>query len=105
VHPRPGPKHQQSNPSRFRSWIRQISPYVVEVAVSGCARGIVARATEKPELIVAVNPVRPVAAATRTPEIVGLKWDGLVSVDTVLATGVRALEDVWCLIVHRARPR
>jgi hypothetical protein len=49
--------------------------------------------------------VRPVAAATRTPEIVGLKWDGLVSVDTVLATGVRALEDVWCLIVHRARPR
>jgi hypothetical protein len=58
-----------------RSWIRQVAPRVVEVAVAGGTGGVVASTAEEPELMVEVNPVRPVAAAARRPDFVCLIWN------------------------------
>src|SRR5580692_10886060 len=75
-----------------RSWIGQVTPHVVEVAVAGGAGGIVAITAEEPELVVAVDPVGRVAAAARIPEIVRQIWNNLGAIVAVLATGVRALD-------------
>ena len=52
--------------------IRQIAPQVVEVAVAGCALGIVALSAEEPKMAIAVNPTRRIAAAAGSPDVVGL---------------------------------
>jgi hypothetical protein len=62
------------------------------MAVPGCARGIIAQTAEQPELVVAVDPVRTVAAAAGSIKFEGLIWEQLVAIYAVLGTGVRALD-------------
>src|SRR5208337_4778567 len=60
--------------------IWQVAPQVVEVAVPGCTRGIVALTAEEPELAITVNPVCRVAAATGSPDLIRLVWSSLITV-------------------------
>ena len=67
--------HSAITPSFRKSiLIWQVSPHVVEIAVPGCTGGIVAHTAEEPELAIAVDPVRRIAAATRSPYLVRLIW-------------------------------
>jgi hypothetical protein len=62
----------------FRSWIGQVAPQVVEVAVAGGAGGVVAQSTKHPELVVVIDPARRVAAAARCPILEGLVRERLI---------------------------
>src|SRR5579862_4073272 len=82
-------KHKTTPPEWGKSvLIRQVSPHVVERPVPRCTRGVVACTSEEPELPVAIDPVRRIAAATRCPDLVGLEWLSLVAVNAVGATRV-----------------
>ncbi len=85
--------HSAITPSFRKSiLIRQVSPHVVEIAVPGCTGGIVAHTAEEPELAIAVDPVRRIAAATRSPYLVRLVWAYLIAINAVGGTRVRALD-------------
>ena len=67
--------HSAITPSFRKSiLIRQISRHVVEIAVPGGTGGIVAHTAKEPELAIAVDPVRRITAATRSPYLVRLIW-------------------------------